>query len=413
MARVRGDLELTQEDLADQVFGNRSRDGDISKLENGNVSRPQQKTIAAIAGALGIDNAEIEALRHSVQNDAPEIVQRLLALIEGLGEKLKLSHALVVALAYNYGSGSSADFDSALRDLENALRIAAADRAKLSSNLGEAVNQVIARVNALNDAGDLVGAGKALKAALAAKKDRMAEEEQGYAALLAKGVAQAVLERSVPDAVDNENEILRLDEPDNTLRFWARQKRLTEWYQRGRSRGFLFDLEVATSLAQENIKAAQGEQQVGAAWDDFGTILLIIGDLKGSGEHYSRAMKAYERALLVTDQVRNLNPWLVTFNNFAISIRKLGTLREDQSLLEKAASNFNQLLKFWTRSSDPRNWARARNNLGIALADIGELAGSAFHLQRAVEAFQDALSVWTVVVEPIDWPAANRNLGHA
>jgi tetratricopeptide (TPR) repeat protein len=408
----RGRKRLTQATLALDVFGDENRKGDISRIENGKAGTPQEATLQKLKAKLDIPQDAIDALRsEAVVNDA--YVDALRARVINLADSLHLTHELVTQVARRNAIASHDNFDAALAGIEEALRVTAADRAKPLSNLGAVVDQVFAQVNALNDSGNLEGGTRALKAAMAAQKGKLAEAAQGYKALLAKGVAQAVLDRSVPDAVNIENEILLLDEPDNTLRFWARQKRLTNWYQKGRSRGVLFDLEVSTSLAQENIKAARSEQQVGAAWDDFGTILIIIGDLKGSDDHYSRAMKAYEKALSVTDKVQNLSLWLISFNNLAISIRKLGALRGDQSLLEKAASCFDQVLKNWTRGSDPRNWARARNNLGIALTGIGALAGSAFHLQLAVEAFQDALSVWTIVVEPIDWPAANRNLGHA
>ncbi len=126
--RVRGDLGITQADLADQVHGSASRKGDISALENGRVPNPQAATVSAISGALGIDPREIEALRHSAENDAPEIVQRLIAEKDVVAEKINVSHAPVVALAYQYAAVNPGDFDGALAGLEHALEVDAADR---------------------------------------------------------------------------------------------------------------------------------------------------------------------------------------------------------------------------------------------------------------------------------------------
>ncbi len=60
----RGREKLTQETLASDVFGDLTRKGDISRIENGKIT-PQEATIRKINTALGISEAEMEPIRQS------------------------------------------------------------------------------------------------------------------------------------------------------------------------------------------------------------------------------------------------------------------------------------------------------------------------------------------------------------
>ncbi len=62
--RKRGERKLTQETLALDVFGDSTRKGDISRIENGRIT-PQEATIVKINIALGISKAEMEPIRQS------------------------------------------------------------------------------------------------------------------------------------------------------------------------------------------------------------------------------------------------------------------------------------------------------------------------------------------------------------
>ncbi|WP_386685154.1 helix-turn-helix domain-containing protein [Loktanella sp. R86503] len=64
LVRFKRGLEgLTQEQLAERAFGDATGKARISKLENGRITVPHQKTVDAIAIALAIDPSEIEGLR--------------------------------------------------------------------------------------------------------------------------------------------------------------------------------------------------------------------------------------------------------------------------------------------------------------------------------------------------------------
>ena len=59
--KKRRELRLTQESLAADVYGSFERKGDISRLENGRVPRPQAHTMQRFAQVLGITTEEIES----------------------------------------------------------------------------------------------------------------------------------------------------------------------------------------------------------------------------------------------------------------------------------------------------------------------------------------------------------------
>ncbi|MGX9353710.1 helix-turn-helix domain-containing protein, partial [Roseobacteraceae bacterium S113] len=60
--RKRGEKNLTQQRLAEAVFGDIGRKGDISRIENAKVT-PQEITIRAICDVLAISDAEMEPVR--------------------------------------------------------------------------------------------------------------------------------------------------------------------------------------------------------------------------------------------------------------------------------------------------------------------------------------------------------------
>ena len=63
--RKRGQARLTQETLAQDIFGDSARKADISRLENGRVKNPQEATIQRLCQALNISDAEMEPIRQS------------------------------------------------------------------------------------------------------------------------------------------------------------------------------------------------------------------------------------------------------------------------------------------------------------------------------------------------------------
>ncbi len=408
----RGRKRLTQATLALDVFGDEQRKADISRIENGKAGTPQEATIQKLKAKLDIPQDAIDALRsEAVVNDA--YIDALRARAVNLADSLHLTHALVTEVARRNAIASYDNFDAALTGIEEALRVTAADRAKPPSNLGGAMDQVFAQVNALNDTGDLEGGTRALKAAIAAQKDQLAEEEQGYAALLTKGIAQAVLERSVPDAVAFTLERLARDVPDRAERFAALRTEQKVWYERGRNLGLGFDLEVSVALADASLTMAQGPDQRGTAGNDLGNALSTLGERESGTEHLEAAVMAFEIALQERTRERVPMQWAMTQNNLGTVLQELGVRDSGTLRLEQAMAAYEAALQERTRDRVPLDWAMTQNNLGGTLSTLGERGSGSELLELAVAAFEAALQERTRERVPLDWAMTQNNLGAA
>ena len=406
----RGRKRLTQATLALDVFGDEQRKADISRIENGKAGTPQEATIQKLKAKLDIPQDAIDALRsEAVVNDA--YIDALRARAVNLADSLHLTHALVTEVARRNAIASYDNFDAALTGIEEALRVTAADRAKPPSNLGGAMDQVFAQVNALNDTGDLEGGTRALKAAIAAQKDQLAEEEQGYAALLTKGIAQAVLERSVPDAVAFTLERLARDVPDRAERFAALRAEQLDWYGRGRDKGLGFDLQVAIALAEEGLSRALGPDERGAAGNDLGNALQTLGEREDGTARLEAAVKALESALQEYTRERQPQDWAGTQNNLGNALQTLGQRESGTARLEAAVSAFEAALQEWTREWVPLDWAMAQNNLGNVLCSLAEREIGNARIEAAFQAFEAALLVFTREQLPLDWAMTQINYG--
>ncbi|MDB9707599.1 helix-turn-helix domain-containing protein [Planktotalea frisia] len=64
----RGQAKITQETLALDVFGDSTRKGDISRIENGKVT-PQEATLQKLCDALSISEAEMLPIRTARRAD--------------------------------------------------------------------------------------------------------------------------------------------------------------------------------------------------------------------------------------------------------------------------------------------------------------------------------------------------------
>ncbi len=171
----------TLEILAHEALGNQERKSYVSAVENGR-KRLSALTIQKFARALDLDDAVVDPLlggataEDEPQSQTDTDADRLSAQLDGVRTQLRLSESLAIALAYKYAEGNPTDFESALRGLENALEVAARERARLSSNVDEAVAQILKEVEQLNEDGQVSEASALLARAL-----EEAEEEEARA----------------------------------------------------------------------------------------------------------------------------------------------------------------------------------------------------------------------------------------
>ncbi|MFT6784792.1 MAG: tetratricopeptide (TPR) repeat protein [Dinoroseobacter sp.] len=408
VARVRGDLGVTQADLADQVYGNTARKGDLSKLENGRIPRPQARTVAKICAALNIDPAEVEALQSDADKAVDGTVERLLIENEGLVGQLKLTEALAVSLAYDYAKGNPTDFDGALRGLRRAFEVAAEerDRNALPSNIDDAVTHITQAVDALNAQGLTDDA-----ATLIAEEESRAEA--GLIRLYDKGIAQAILTRDSDAAATYELKKLPIDTPDPSARFNALRAAQDVWYERGRDKGLNFDLEVSIILARASIQAARTADQSGSALNDLGLALWTLGERETGTARLEGAVTAYRAALKEFPRDRTPLNWATAQMNLANTLKALGERETGTARLEEAVTAYRAALEEFTRDRVPLDWARIQMNLGNALAILGKRETGTERLEDAVTAFRAALEERTRDRVPIEWARTQMNLANA
>ncbi|WP_425091085.1 helix-turn-helix domain-containing protein [Tropicimonas sp. S265A] len=427
-------LKLTQENLADAALGNLDRKGMISQIENGKIPNITSATVKKVAEALSIDVEEIPtSLRWSeaieVATDTNTVVHKLQAasersqaiddkvlantdkLVELLSEQaqdFKIKEGMLIALARRYAEGSPHDFDAAFAGLEQALEVAVQDRerGKLPSNTDDAVNVVIARVDALNETGDIDQA-----AALLAEEE--ARAQAGLLRLYEKAISQAILTRDVDAAVSYELKKLPLEaqSPSPKDSYAYLRSVFVEWYNRGDQRGLNFDGAVAVELIREMVRRYQNdEERIGSCLSNLGLALHRLGSREADSHKVSEAITVFRAALEKTDVDHNPLDWATTQMNLGSALRTLGTRNNCPRTLNEAVEAYRAALTKRTRDRVPMDWAITKTNLGNALSVLGERESGTETLEEALSAYRDALKEFTRDRAPSKWAMVQMNL---
>ncbi len=404
-ARTAKGWTLTQ--LAHEAFGNQDRKGFVSQIENGK-RKLSALTIQKLHSVLSLPQTVVDGMLglplpqeddRSPQEDEAE------ALITAQGpaaERLKLSEALVIALAYKYAEGNPADFDGALAGLERALEVAAEARERLPGNVSDAVAEVERRVAELNDTGEVDAAEDALW-------EELERAEAAQMRLVDRGLEQVVLTRNVDRAVALEVKKWGLEQGG----FDDLRAVQDLWYERGRDKGLRFDLEVAIGLARACCDGVASPDARGAALNDLGTALWTLGAREGGAARLEEAVAAYRAALEEYTRDRVPLDWAATQNNLGNALWTLGDRESGTARLEEAVTAFRAALEECTRDRVPLDWAMTQNNLGNALQTLGDRESGTARLEEAVAAFRAALEERTRDRVPLNWAMTQNNLGNA
>ncbi|WP_424970596.1 hypothetical protein [Dinoroseobacter sp. S76] len=403
---------FTQRELAEQSFpdleDHEGKERRIRELESGTVDRPQPRNYMPICETLSISRDQVRQLKTAIDEQVETNAEHLLRENAALAEQLKLSEALVIALAYEYAEGTPTEFDAAMAGLRNALKVAADARAKgrLPSNVDDALTEIIARVDALNDAGEI-------EAATAALQDEEERASAGLARLYDKGLAQAVLTRNVDLAVSYEVKRVTLETSDPAALYDAldtiRQKR----QDLGCDKGLAFDLEVAIALGDTLQNCASGDEERGKALGNKAVALGILSERLQSSHHLTLAIEANEELLTVFTREAFPRRWATTQNNLGADLQTLGERQDAPEAITRAISAYEAALEIRTRHTLPFDWATTQNNLGNALQVIGKRQGDPEALTRAILAYLAALEVFRRDALPVKWAMTTVNLAIA
>lgn len=421
-------LGWSQEALAAEAFSNSTRKGRISQIENGKVPNITRDTVKLVARALGIDHEKIPlALRwpeaaevgrdtNTLVNDIKWQVDELVSAKRDISREFGIKEGMLIALARRYAEGSPGDFDAALAGLERALQVAHHEReqGRLPSNVSNAIDTVIRRINTLNENGEL----EAGQAALDAEIDVLNKEDQllqaARARLYDKGIAQAILTRSIDNGCRFLVAKCDLDNP----RDWysSFQSTFDEWHRRGASKGLNFDLEVAIALSREGISRATNSTHTRGMQIALATALLELGERESGTANLEAAISAYQAAL--KQDVQDFTPldWAKTQIGLGTTLWRIGERESGTVRLEEAVTIFREAIQKISRDSLPLEWAAAQNGLGNALSTIGWIDDSEHgtrYLKESIVAYKLSLEERRQDLVPLEWAAAQNNLGTA
>ena len=239
-------------------------------------------------GEIRQDMTEIKN-RLSTQQLANE--KRLIEQLQDKTDQLHLTKQLVVALAKR-SVQSVSDFDQALQEFNRMIDVASDEQVKssLPANTDEAITAILAKVDELNNAGQIDEAATHL-----AEEETRAEA--GLIRLYDKGIAQAVLTRDVDAACDYELKKIAIDVSEPATQFGPLRRVQDVWYKRGRDKGLNFDLEVAIALARKSYARANDADQRGSAQNKLGNALRALGGRESDPRRLHEAVDAYRAAL--------------------------------------------------------------------------------------------------------------------
>lgn len=350
------------------------------------------------------ENAVAASLAH-----IQRVVEQLLAQSGNTAREFGIKEGMLIALARRYATPDARDFDTALAGLEKALEVAHANRDRLPANTDAAVNDIIARVDALNDEGRLDAGWQTLQAALAAHDEEDARRAQAKGQMLAKGIDQSRMRNDPGTAAALELKRWRLDGGG----FGDLRKVQDGWYERGRDKGLAFDLQVSIALARISVDRAQNPDERGEAFNFLGMALQTLGEREGITLRLEQAVTAYRAALENYTLDRAPLNWCCTQNNLGNALALLGEYQGSRELLEQSVIAYRRALAQWRRDAEPLDWASTQNNLGIALLILGEQETSTLRLNEAVNAYRAALEEVTQYQFPQNWAAIQNNLGIA
>ncbi|MGJ8598066.1 tetratricopeptide repeat protein, partial [Sulfitobacter sp.] len=355
-------------------------------------------------------------LAPKTQSDAnqAELLHRtnqLMQMMQAQGPETRLHDAGITVQAITELaariSAKTDDLGQAWRDLENAIEIAVQVQVEghRSTNHGEFVDTVLARVAELSGQGHYADANAQIDAAL----------EQGEAAkarLLESGVNIAKLEGNVERAAR-----LLIAQADHAAGGVAASETLRAlqdmYYERGRDKGVTLDCEIAIALARHVLSRASTADERGRALNDLGIALQKLGERKIGTARLEEAVQAYRDALLEGSRERVPLYWAMTKNNLGNALSALGERESGTARLDEAVQAYRDALLERTRERVPLDWAMTQNNLGTALRTLGERESGTARLEQALQAYRDTLLEWTRARAPLYWATTQNNLGNA
>lgn len=322
----RGAAGLTQEALAERAFGDPARMSRISELENGRVARPQQRTVAALAAALDIDQADIQ---HCRDGAAPRPPEQPAAMAPQSPESAR-TEALLHALANAFGVDAP---DLGVRDLAKRIKGEATELKRLKAEAGRHADAKAALVKLAKDAETAWRAGDP-----AAVAKRLAEVEAAHARerTLPEVEAQANIRQARAEA------LLQAGDADGAADAFDAAAALLAPFQTSRA----FDRRIA---GVKRLMAEAGMPGTAAAAAQTAADMLSDVDQATDPESWARIKTWRGAALAVSAEAAETTDLIIAGLNAAIE-------------------EICDALQVFTADAHPMEWAWTQGWLGRALA---------------------------------------------
>lgn len=421
--------EKSAKELALAAFGDEAKRSRISELENGKVANPQAKTIYALCKVLGISPEEVEACRKpptkdvgQAQADLDQLRDERGSLTAALDAVRDLSRSQLETLARRF----DIDQPEAMRDGD------------ISALLEKKAAEYRAYKTQIDNIDERVAGLGNLKAAAQEAAERLDFEEVEN---LLSMVHTTELEIAWDTAsLRADNALLRgrtkdaftiisaaadafaaIDPIEPAQRRIASEDRLFQHGLRYGSNGILLSEEMLCT-AIEHLSEEDHRHILAGAQNRLGIALrerAARTNKKGRVEILTRAVNAFEAALIVVTETDYPHYWAFTKSNLGAALQERGLQVGGWEGLNQIADGVNAFrasVGVFNISTEPDEHAGMLNNLGNGLINESRNTkgkrGSEL-LAEAIDVFRTALSIRADLATPLRWAMTQDNLGNA
>ncbi|MEP3116201.1 MAG: hypothetical protein ABJO77_20960 [Nisaea sp.] len=385
------------------------------------------KSVFLFAELAGIKQ-EVKTVGAKIDSVPDETVAKLLAAMDerekASAREAGVREEAIIELARR-ADLQVRDFDSALSILEDLIETAIEVRQEgaRGSNLGDFVDDVLARVAEKTDEGDFEAARTIADDAVVQWEREQAEQAQKGLVLFRTSLRQAELALDTSSVAEWLARIAELEHPgDRAAQRAAFREHWGAHEEDGRIRGNPFALKVAVAIADRLLETAGTLKEKSDCCNLLGIALKTLGERAGGADGVdalNRAVDTFGDALQVGTRADMPADWAMTKNNLANALSILGQRAggaDGIDALNRAVAAYEDALQIRTRADMPADWAITKSNLGNALSILGERTGGADGieaLKNAVVAYEDALQVCTRADMPAQWAGTKNSLGSA
>ena len=348
--------------LALEAFEDESKIRRIVELENGQVARPQWKTIQPLAETLNITESELERCR-TLPTVRPQ--ER---------NKLKLSRNLIERLANMFEIDAP---EASTTNLHTFLAEKAQEWRELRTKLGALKHEKRNLSNQLAAAEEAIEQG------------RFEEADQ-----ILTGAEELQNERVLAEA--------RLL---SQLRFTKAQAALL---QNDIDRAFThFKSSINFLLSFDRFEAAELRR------DAYLILYRHSLKVKGPSQHYTENL--IRKNLAFYKQEKADEKWALSLSNLGAALQARGSVTygdDGFALFSQSEKAYRDSLAIYGKRSHPDDWARVQNNLGLVLHEQADRFPSTRRealFGDAIDAFTKSLEIRTESADKLNWAQTKNN----